>query len=127
MTTLLVVEDNPDLRSALVEVLTDEGYSVLAAENGEEALQVLSGVTVSAILLDLEMPFMDGREFLRRRAKSPELSKIPVVVLSAWVERVATPTATRILTKPATIEAILGVLHEVLGTVRPALRLVRAP
>jgi two-component system, chemotaxis family, chemotaxis protein CheY len=127
VTTLLVVEDNPDLRSALVEVLTDEGYSVLSAENGEEALQVLSGVTVQAILLDLEMPFMDGREFLRRRVKSPELSAIPVVVLSAWVERVPTPTATRILTKPATIEAILGVLHEVLGTVRPALRLVRAP
>jgi two-component system, chemotaxis family, chemotaxis protein CheY len=127
MTTLLVVEDNPDLRSALVEVLTDEGYSVLSAENGEEALQVLSGVTVEAILLDLEMPFMDGREFLRRRVKSPELSAIPVVVLSAWVERVPTPTATRILTKPATIEAILGMLHDVLGTVRPALRLVRAP
>jgi len=82
---ILVVEDDRDLRDALAEILRDEGYRVSSAGHGEEALSVLRGgrEEVSLILLDLTMPVMNGWQFRDEQRKDPELSKIPVVVLSA--------------------------------------------
>ena len=83
MRTVLVVDDNEINREILGEVLEDD-YQVLTAENGQAALDLLrsGSVGVSAILLDLLMPVMDGRTFLREAQSDPELRDIPVLVVT---------------------------------------------
>src|SRR5690242_7123757 len=83
--TLLVVEDDADVREALIEVLADHGYFALAAANGREALEILraEGPRPSVILLDIMMPVMDGQQFRAAQLEDPELAAIPVIVLSA--------------------------------------------
>jgi CheY-like chemotaxis protein len=82
--TVLVVDDDPDIRETLSELLDANGYEVLEAENGQIALDVLKSTPrfPCVVLLDLSMPVLDGREFLKRRASDPILRSIPVVVVS---------------------------------------------
>jgi CheY-like chemotaxis protein len=81
---VLVVDDDRSVRESLSGLLDVEGYSVLAAENGQTALDILEKAAhfPCLILLDLAMPIMDGRGFLKFRAKDPMLRQIPVVVVS---------------------------------------------
>ncbi len=84
--TVLVVDDDPEIRESLSELLDHRGYSVLQAENGRRALDVLKAVpprTPCIVVLDLAMPVLDGHEFLKYRAADPVLRHIPVVVVSA--------------------------------------------
>jgi CheY-like chemotaxis protein len=82
--SILIVEDDSDLREALSEVLRDEGYSVAMAADGREALDRLRrDLRPSLILLDLTMPVMNGWQFRAEQRQDPALSAIPVVVLSA--------------------------------------------
>jgi CheY-like chemotaxis protein len=86
---VLVVDDDLFAREYLSKLLNVEGYSVLEAEDGQKALEVLEQ-TIHApcmILLDLAMPVMDGHEFLKIRAKDPALRQIPVAVVSGNVQR----------------------------------------
>jgi CheY-like chemotaxis protein len=81
---ILIVEDDVDLREMLVVVLQAEGYLVLEATHGREALEKLhTGRAVCLILLDLFMPTMDGWAFRAEQMKDPALAQIPVVVVSA--------------------------------------------
>ena len=80
--TVLCVDDNAINREILSEVLSDD-YQVLTAANGAEALETLrSGIGISAVLLDLLMPVMDGRTFLKELAQDPALRDIPVLVVT---------------------------------------------
>jgi CheY-like chemotaxis protein len=82
--SILVVDDDPDVRDAIASVLGDEGYGVTSVGNGREALEHLHRRTrPSLILLDMMMPEMDGWLFRQELKKSPELSSIPIVILSA--------------------------------------------
>ena len=82
--TILLVEDDFDVREALAETLRDEGYDVACAADGEEALQYLrGGARPGVILLDLMMPRMSGAEFRMVQRDDPQLSHLPVVLLSA--------------------------------------------
>jgi two-component system chemotaxis response regulator CheY len=83
--SILVVDDDYDIREALSEVLRDEGFSVHVACNGREAMDWISGHgnRPCMILLDLMMPVMDGATFLRLRKEDPALAPIPVVVITA--------------------------------------------
>ena len=84
--TVLVVDDDPEIRESLSELLDHRGYSVLQAENGRRALDVLKTVppqTPCIVVLDLAMPVLDGHQFLKYRAEDPVLRRIPVVVVSA--------------------------------------------
>ena len=80
---ILVVEDNELNRAILCEILAEE-YGVLEASNGQEALDMLnqSRDSISLILLDVMMPVMDGYTFLKRIREDPELSLIPVIVMT---------------------------------------------
>ncbi len=82
---ILIVEDDRDLREALSQILRDEGYEVAGAAHGREALELLRGDfrRPALILLDLTMPVMNGWQFRSHQRRDPELSGIPVVVLSA--------------------------------------------
>src|SRR5687768_17481395 len=83
---LLLVEDDAELRSAMADILVEHGYEVLEAANGNEALTTARTGGPALILLDLMMPVMDGRTFLRHRACDAVMSAIPVLVLTAQRE-----------------------------------------
>lgn len=77
---ILIVEDEPDLRSALARALRDEGYAVDAADNGADGLFNAESTDYDAIVLDVMMPQMDGWEVLKRLRKT---KKTPVLMLTA--------------------------------------------
>jgi CheY-like chemotaxis protein len=82
--TILLVEDDFDVREALAETLREEGYAVDCACDGEEALEYLrDGHRPGLILLDLMMPRMSGSEFRMVQKVDPSLRDLPVVLLSA--------------------------------------------
>jgi CheY-like chemotaxis protein len=83
---LLVVDDNGQNRDLLSRQLARQGYIVLTASNGAEALEVLETKTVDLILLDVIMPVMDGVETLRRLKSNEALEEIPVLMLSSLDE-----------------------------------------
>src|SRR5262245_59582395 len=79
--SVLIIEDDPDIREALAEILEDEGYATVLAGNGREALDHLAKSEMPAlILLDLMMPIMDGWQFRDEQRRSPSYAAIPVVV-----------------------------------------------
>jgi CheY-like chemotaxis protein len=81
---VLVVDDDSYARESMVEILDAKGYCVLQAENGQMALDVLKTTPhfPCLVLLDLAMPVMDGRGFLKHQAQDAILRDIPVVVIS---------------------------------------------
>ncbi|HEX3906160.1 MAG TPA: response regulator [Polyangia bacterium] len=82
--TILVVEDDPDVRRALTELLASEGYEVAATADGGEALQTLrGGLRPAVILLDLMMPNCDGWDFRREQLEDPAFATVPVVLVTA--------------------------------------------
>jgi CheY-like chemotaxis protein len=81
---VLVVDDDPGVRDALGDLLEDDGYDIVVAENGRVALDLLeAGLRPCAVLLDLMMPVMDGWDFRAAQRQDPELKHVPVVVISA--------------------------------------------
>ena len=81
--TVLVVDDEADTRELLKEMLESDHYITVLAANGKEALEALAQGSVSAVLLDLVMPEMDGFELLLRMKEDFALRNIPVLVLTA--------------------------------------------
>jgi two-component system, chemotaxis family, chemotaxis protein CheY len=82
--SILLVEDDIDVREALAEALRDQGYAVDTAVDGVHALERLrGGARPGVILLDLMMPRMDGVEFRTAQRADPALAHLPVVLLSA--------------------------------------------
>jgi CheY-like chemotaxis protein len=81
---VLIVEDDSEIRYALGDLLELSGYTVAQAQNGREALQLLrSGLRPAVILLDIMMPVMNGWAFRAEQLADPQLSGIPVIVLTA--------------------------------------------
>jgi CheY-like chemotaxis protein len=81
---VLIVEDDPDLREMMAQLLLLEGFNAHTVANGREALDYLHEESPpELILLDLMMPVMDGWEFRREQRRDPKLASLPVIVLSA--------------------------------------------
>ena len=109
---VLVVEDSADLRMLYVAILEAAGYVVLEAAHGQEALELIqSGHRPSLIILDLNMPVMDGREFLAVRASSTDMSAIPVIVCSAVQDSL--PGDVKYLRKPIDMDYLLEEIRTV--------------
>ncbi len=85
--TILVVDDESMNRDLAAAVLGKEGYSILHAENGEDALRVLDHEAVDAILMDVMMPVMDGYEAVRRIKADEALKNIPIIMLTALSDK----------------------------------------
>jgi len=85
--TLLIVEDNDALRDGLREMLTQEGFTVLTAANGREALQQMGALTPDLIVSDIAMPEMDGMAFFSAVRARPEWVTIPFLFLTARGEK----------------------------------------
>ena len=79
---ILVADDEQFLRESYQELLTQEGYQVITASNGQEALDLVSQNRPNLILLDIQMPVLDGNEFLRKLRDNEQTKNIPVIVLT---------------------------------------------
>ena len=117
--TVLIVEDDLDIREALSQVLEFEGYPVATAVNGEEALKYLANSEPPGlILLDLMMPVMDGWQFRLEQKKHPEWSQIPVVIVSAdgqVGQKAASIGASGYLKKPVELDTLLDTVAQYCG------------
>jgi CheY-like chemotaxis protein len=109
--SVLLVEDDRDIREAVSAVLEAEGYTVLLAGNGEEALAILERGQPCVVLLDLMMPVMNGWDFMEEVRKSRRLDDLPVVVVSAYSERKAEGVR-RVLKKPLDVNQLLAAVAD---------------
>jgi two-component system, chemotaxis family, chemotaxis protein CheY len=110
--TVLLVEDEDDLREMMQEALEFNGFMVVAARDGEEALDALDKIEYPCVvLLDLVMPRMNGWEFFDKMRERPELARVPVVVHSSAPSR-APEGVTRVLQKPLQLDRLLSVVRE---------------
>jgi CheY-like chemotaxis protein len=113
--TVLVVEDDKDVREIVCDILEDEGYRAVAAADGHEAMERLrDGTKPCLILLDLTMPRVDGWTFRDWQRKTPSYSDIPVVVLSAARNISAEArklSAAGYVEKPVAMDALLKVVE----------------
>lgn len=114
--SVLVVEDNQDMRDTLIEFLQTFGYPAVGAEHGQDALDKLKGMDSNPciILLDLMMPVMDGRSFRQQQLKQPEVADIPVVVISAYdvVPHIQELKAAAYLRKPLDLAELMRVVNQ---------------
>jgi Response regulator containing CheY-like receiver, AAA-type ATPase, and DNA-binding domains len=119
--TILVVEDEADMRFVLTERLRQEGFNVKEATNGQEALDLLSHHPVDLILLDLVMPIMDGMEMLRRLQWDEEGKRTKVIILTNSAEDTRMQEALRrgignyVIKSDTTIEHIVGLVKDKLS------------
>ena len=86
---ILTVDDSPTYLQELADTLREEGYDVIPARSGEEALELLAVQPVDCILMDLQMPGMDGRQACRRIKAAPGVRDIPLIMLTALDDRAA--------------------------------------
>ena len=119
--TVLVVEDDPDIRDIVQDLLESEGYDVIPASHGRQALEFLSGVKQGAkpdlVILDMMMPLVDGRQVLETMRNDLLLSSIPVLVISA-VAREKPEGASAFLRKPVSLEKLFETVRTFIN--RPA-------
>lgn len=108
---VLVVEDDLGLQQAVVEALTDEGYSVAAARNGLEALSLLRTMRPRVVLLDFFMPEMIGRELIQIMRARAGLRSIPIIGTSAVERPASVPGMSGFLAKPYTLGVLLGAIR----------------
>jgi CheY-like chemotaxis protein len=119
---ILVVEDDRDIRETLADELEAEGFDVITASNGLEALRLIRGATArpAVVLLDIMMPVLDGYGFLAERRKDPALSSIPVAIVTAGqgVDHRQIDPGTPIVWKPIDMPELLRTLNRFLTTTR---------
>jgi CheY-like chemotaxis protein len=117
---LLIVDDDRELLDALAETLQDLGYTIATASNGREALDRLHGAPLpAAVLLDLNMPVMNGWQFCAAKRAEAALNDVPVIVLSAAAKKdPASPyflDVEEIVSKPIEMDELLGAIGRLVG------------
>ena len=81
---VLVVEDQRDNRQILHDLLTNAGFDIVEAENGEEAIASAQASRPDLILMDIQLPILDGYEATRRLKADPDLKSIPIIVVTSY-------------------------------------------
>lgn len=115
--TILLVDDYEDARATLRELLEEQGHPVLEAANGQQALDILvsqSSQRVGLIVLDLQMPVMDGHQFITSIRNYVGLADIPVLVVSGHTGQLGESERKRIvgcLQRPYNRDELLGVVN----------------
>jgi two-component system, chemotaxis family, chemotaxis protein CheY len=120
---VLIVDDSPVMRRFIHRVMDLSGFDCtdcLEAGDGAEALELLDDEWVDVILTDINMPRMNGEEFVRRLEQDDELCEIPVLVVStdatdSRIKQMLSIGARGYVTKPFTPEALLGQLERLVG------------
>jgi CheY-like chemotaxis protein len=114
---VLLVDDDCELRESLQEYLQERGYVTVGARDGADAIQVALLHCPHVIVLDLQMPGMDGWHFLEHRRTDDYLARIPVVVVTAERSQLPITDAVAVMAKPIDEQALCalieGLLHPV--------------
>ena len=111
---ILVVEDEGLIAAVAAEMLMDEGYAVRLAGDGRTALEELRAWTPCLVLLDILMPVMDGRAFLREVRRSEEWAALPVVLVSGAGGPLLSDVSMRVadvIRKPFSLERLLATVE----------------
>ena len=114
--SILVVDDNPPMAKALMDILNFKGYKAYAAHSGEEALEILSARPVDILLSDVKMPNMNGVELYRETRKAyPNLTTLLMTAYAAedLIQQGMTEGIKMVLTKPVDIGFLLSILLSV--------------
>ena len=114
---ILVVEDQEDNRRILRDLLTSAGYEIIQAENGEEALAAAARERPGLILMDIQLPVLDGYEATRRIKADPALRAIPVIVVTSYAlsgdeNKARAAGCDAYVTKPFSPRALLAKIRE---------------
>jgi CheY-like chemotaxis protein len=116
---ILVIDDDPDIRDALVDTLEDEGYQVVQKSGGQEALSYLrSNPAPGMIFIDWNMAPMNATQFMEEFCKDPALCDIPVVLLTADVhasQKALTSRYHAFVTKPVNLDTLFATIERFLG------------
>jgi CheY-like chemotaxis protein len=111
---ILVVDDDPIIRDMMKDILYFEGYSISAARNGYEALQMLRGEQDFLVFLDILMPGMSGKELCAALEAEPQLRKRHIIVLMSALdnlEEARSLDADGVLQKPFLVEDVINTLE----------------
>lgn len=114
---VLMADDEPEILSIMAKRMTQHGYDVIAAEDGQEAWEKIQSESPDVVLLDLSMPKMDGFEVVRHlRENPPTEKKIPIIIISALVDQQNMKRGNELgvdqyLVKPCQISHILEAIH----------------
>jgi CheY-like chemotaxis protein len=123
MLRILVVEDDPVIRTTVAEALEDMGYGVETASDGAEALAKVRDDGFAAIVLDLMMPVMTGWEFLDACGDELVAEQVPVAVVSAAYAPGAVasrPSVSAVLSKPFDLDVLEAIVHRLTARRRTA-------
>ena len=126
---LLVVDDQEDLRGVLRDLLTGSGYTVIEAADGEAGVAKAKSDRPDLILMDIQMPVIDGYEATRRIKVDPDLEPIPIVAVSSFAmkgdeEKARAAGCDQYVTKPYSPMQLLRLIRGLLGEAVKVLGLV---
>jgi two-component system cell cycle response regulator DivK len=116
---ILVVEDQEDNRQILRDLLVNAGYEIIEAENGVDALATAAARRPDLILMDIQLPQLDGYEATRRLKADPALRTIPIIVITSYAlsgdeEKARAAGCDAYMTKPFSPRKVLAKVREYL-------------
>jgi two-component system cell cycle response regulator DivK len=117
---ILVVEDQEDLRGILRDLLAGSGYDVAEAADGRDGVAKAQSERPDLILMDIQLPVLDGYEATRQIKADPHLKATPIIAISSFAmkgdeEKARAPGCDRYVTKPYSPLQLLGIIRGVLG------------
>ena len=117
MPCVLIVEDDDDVREFMELLLSSAGYETMTARDGQEALAQMRQRMPCLVLLDLQMPRMDGWEFRAEQLQDVKLASVPVICISAFFdpEQVTRKLGLRCIPKPADLPAVIDAVRSTCG------------
>jgi CheY-like chemotaxis protein len=114
--TVLVVDDEPVLRTIVREILHEEGYAVIEAADGRVMLEIMARVRPDLVLMDVMMPGIDGREAYQQLRSNPEHRDVPVVLMSAGVRPIRLdPSIAGFMAKPFDLTQLIELVTRLIG------------
>ncbi|HVF65304.1 MAG TPA: response regulator [Casimicrobiaceae bacterium] len=116
---VLIVDDNEDNRQILIDLLSASGYDVLEAHNGVDAVAMAQAEVPDLVLMDIQLPGLDGHEATRRIKAMPSLARIPVIAVTSYAlagddKKAAEAGCDAYVTKPFSPRALLAKVREFL-------------
>src|SRR5262245_19365355 len=117
---ILVVEDQEDNRRILRDLLGNAGYQLIEAESGEEALTAVEAQRPDLILMDIQLPVMDGYEAARRIKSNPDMKAVPIIAVTSYAlagdeAKAGAAGCAAYVSKPFSPRALLAKVREILG------------
>jgi two-component system KDP operon response regulator KdpE len=115
MCVVLIIEDDRETNEAIAAALVTESYDCVTAYDGLQGLEKLVAQCPDVVLLDLELPGIEGTELLLRKAQLPPIAKTPVIIITGLSNPPILDGTVGILRKPFSLEDLLGALEVAKG------------